>query len=138
MVTIFLPTSLLMVVACLTMSIEPRHFEVTAALSLTTMLVLQTLHDNISADLPQDSDIKLVDCWLGCGTVVSFLVFVIVVVVEELPEYAKIDGDARGEENTKTTHLTKENVHRVCKVVIPSLTGTFVLSFTLAAIWLAS
>ena len=41
--TTYFPTICLLLVACLTLQIEPGHFEATIALSLTNMLVMQTL-----------------------------------------------------------------------------------------------
>ena len=45
------------------------------------MLVMQTLHENISNGLPKTAYIKLVDWWLIYGIVVPFLVFLVLVVL---------------------------------------------------------
>ena len=43
----FFPTASLLIISCLTLFINPERFEAKIGLSLTTMLVMQTLHENI-------------------------------------------------------------------------------------------
>ena len=141
----FFPTSCLLIIACLTLFIGPDHFEANVALALTTMLVMQTLHENISNGLPKTAYIKLVDWWLIYGIVVPFLVFLVLVVIEMLPNENKLDRtnrifSARHEENTKvkTHQLTKERVHRWSKIGISSVSALFALAFMLYAVYIVN
>ena len=122
--------------ACLTLAIEPNRFKITIALSLTTMLVMQTLHDNISAELPQDSDIKFVDHWLCFGTLLPFIVFVKVVFIELLPDESPLELQMKA--NVKKRRMTKQRVHGACKIIVPTVTALIVLGFTFTAICLST
>ena len=92
--TTFFPTTCLLIIACFTLFIGPDHFEVNIALALTTMLVMQTLHENISQDVPKTAYLKLVDWWLIYGMLVPFLVFMVLGVIEMLPKENSLENNA--------------------------------------------
>ena len=129
----FCPTSFLLIIACLTLFINPVHFEATVALSLTTMLVMQTLQANISSELPKTPYMKIIDIWLTFGMAVPFAVFLVLVLIEALPQQRKVDSQSfvRKIKNKKSVkcRVTKERVHGFFKVVIPVCTVVFVGSF---------
>lgn len=83
---IFFPTICLIIIGTLTLFIDPKHFDATIMVSLTTMLVTFTLYQSISEDLPKTGGIKLIDIWLLVGLIVPFAVFLILVIIEVLPE----------------------------------------------------
>ena len=130
----FCPTLFLLIIACLTLFINPAHFEATVALSLTTMLVMQTLQANISSELPKTPYMKIIDIWLTFGMAVPFAVFLVLVLVEALPLQGKRGGKSL-ENKTKKKKLgkkrwfTKERVHGFFKVLIPVCTAVFVGAF---------
>ena len=135
----FCPTAFLLIIACLTLFINPVHFEATVGLALTTMLVMQTLQSNISSELPKTPYLKIIDIWLTFGMAVPFAVFLVLVLVEALPSQRKVVGKSLTKE-TKTTRLgkqrwiTKERVHGFFKVLIPVCTAVFVGAFWIYAI----
>ena len=90
----FCPTVFLLIIACLTLFINPVHFEATVALALTTMLVMQTLQSNISSELPKTPYLKVIDIWLTFGMAVPFAVFLVLVLVEALPSQRKVVGQS--------------------------------------------
>ena len=110
------------------------RFEATIALSLTTMLVMQTLQANISQELPKTSDIKMVDVWLMAGIIVPFLVFLVLVVVELLA--SEHGGCDHGLDKKRV--LTQERFHMVSKVLIPIMTSIFVLTYIFVALWIVN
>ena len=145
--TTFFPTFCLLTIACLTLWIDPAHFQATIALSLTTMLVMQTLQENISDDLPKTSYIKLVDMWLIAGMIVPFLVFMVLVLVETLPkeqDHRVFKMPARPEHNIEITtkhrklQWTKEKVHSWFKYFIPISTILFALGFMITTLHIIS
>ena len=138
----FCPTSFLLIIACLTLFINPVHFEATVALSLTTMLVMQTLQSNISSQLPKTPYLKVIDIWLTFGMTVPFVVFLVLVLVEALPSHGKGTGksslikETKKDKLGKTRWITKERVHGFFKVLIPVCTAVFVGGFWIYAITL--
>ena len=144
MATTFYPTFCLLTIACLTLFIDPNHFQATIALSLTTMLVMQTLQENISDDLPKTATIKLVDIWLIAGSTVPFLVFLVLVVVEMLPSELlmnnKVEDINLGEHKkwgiervVKGQNFSKERVHAWFRFLIPCSTAVFAVGYFMAA-----
>ena len=136
----FCPTSFLLIIACLTLFINPVHFEATVALSLTTMLVMQTLQANISSELPKTPYMKVIDIWLTFGMTVPFAVFLVLVLIEALPTQGKVNGKSFSRK-TKNKNLvkwrvTKERVHGFFKVLIPVCTAVFVGAFWIHALTL--
>ena len=133
----FCPTSFLLIIACLTLFINPVHFEATVALSLTTMLVMQTLQANISSELPKTPYMKVIDIWLTFGMAVPFAVFLVLVLIEALPQ-RKVDSQSFvrkiKNKNSVKWRVTKERVHGFFKVVIPVCTAVFVGAFWIYAI----
>ena len=138
----FCPTAFLLIIACLTLFINPVHFEVTVALALTTMLVMQTLQSNISSQLPKTPYLKVIDIWLTFGMTVPFAVFLVLVLVEALPSHGKGTGksslikETKKDKLGKTRWITKERVHGFFKVLIPVCTVVFVGGFWIYAITL--
>ena len=133
--TTFFPTICLLVLACLTLFIDAKHFEATIMVSLTTMLVMHTLHQGISADLPKTADIKMVDIWLTFGLIVPFLVFLTLLAVELLPPAPPPRPNSRARKRATWNEplLTKEGVQTWSQVLIPGLTLTFMLGYGIVA-----
>ena len=82
LVNTFLPTACLIVIAEMTLFIDTTHFEATIMVALTSMLVMYTLYQSISATLPQTAYIKMIDAWLLAGLILPFIVFIILVLVD--------------------------------------------------------
>ena len=85
----FLPTALLMIVTQLTLFVDEKHFEATIMVHLTTMLVMYTLYQGVSAGMPKTADLKFIDIWLLFGLIVPFVTFV----VETSLKLLSVDGD---------------------------------------------
>ena len=78
----YIPSFCLMMIALFTLFIDESHFEVTIMVALTSMLVVYTLHQSISANLPQTSYMKMIDIWLVSGLIVPFLIIAILVIMD--------------------------------------------------------
>ena len=80
----YIPTFCLAVIAGYTLFIDEGHFEATIMVALTTMLVIYTLHQSISANLPQTSYMKMIDIWLFGGLIFPFFIITILVIMDTL------------------------------------------------------
>ena len=91
-VNIYIPSFVLMMIAGLTLFIDFSHFEVTIMIALTSMLVLYTLYQSISAYLPQTSYMKMIDIWLFGGLIFPFIIITILVIMDSLISREKNQG----------------------------------------------
>ena len=73
----FVPTALLMIVTEITLFVDEKHFEATIMVHLTTMLVMYTLYQGVSASMPKTAYLKFIDIWLLFGLIIPFLTFVV-------------------------------------------------------------
>ena len=80
----YIPTFCLAVIAGYTLFIDEGHFEATIMVALTTMLVIYTLHQSISATLPATAYMKMIDIWLFGGLVVPFVIIGILIFLDYL------------------------------------------------------
>ena len=65
MMTTYLPTALLLLIAYSTTFFKPCFFEAALSVNLTTMLVMTTIFISKMESLPPTSDIKMIDIWLS-------------------------------------------------------------------------
>jgi len=80
----FMPTSCILVIAEITLFISDHYFDSKIMVVLTAMLVLYTLYQSISLNLPSTSYLKMVDIWLLFGLAMLSIVFVLEVAMEIL------------------------------------------------------
>ena len=78
----YLPTFCIMVISVITLFLDESHFEATVMLSLTAMLVLYTLFQSITTEIPSTAYLKLLDIWLIICLVLPFVIFMIEVILE--------------------------------------------------------
>ena len=118
-ITTFMPTIFLFIISCSILFIKQGHFEATVALALTAMLVMMTLHQSVSDDLPKTAKVKLIDVWLIAGMIVPFTVFLVVIVLELIPDSDMLT-------NKKSARQRSQSC---CKMFIPTATFLFVLVY---------
>ena len=111
LVSTFLPTICLLIVAEITMFIDESHFEATIMVSLTSMLVMYTLFQSHTDSLPQTAYIKLIDIWFLHGLVVPFFVFVLEVTTEMTTTKERI---VRRKKCATTSFTQKKAEHTNC------------------------
>ena len=151
LVSTYLPTLTLMIMALATLFIDESHVEATIMVAMTSMLVMFTLHQNVQSLVPYTAYLKFVDFWLIYGTILPFIVFI----VQAAWELGL--GDKRRTQNqiqtirmntawelrdNKTqnlidTELPKKNYYKILpKYGLPVLTFIFVIGYTVIAIYL--
>merc|ERR1712001_155325 len=69
--------------------IDQSHFDAIILVSLTCMLVMYTLFQSISTNMPTTVSLKLLDYWLIFGMIMPFIVFTVLISLELLDEYYK-------------------------------------------------
>ena len=103
MMTTYLPTTLLLLIAYSTTFFKPCFFEAALSVNLTTMLVMTTIFISKMEGLPPTSDIKMIDFWLILCQFVPFTQVVLLTAIEYLR-----DEQIENQENSKTFQLKKE------------------------------
>ena len=54
------------------------------------MLVMYTLRSSTNAELPTTSYIKFIDIWMLYGTLMPFLILLLIILIEHLPGPSKV------------------------------------------------
>ena len=72
------------------MFFSKEHFKTSIPVSITSMLVMYTLNNSIASKLPQTSTIKFIDIWIIYGLFLHFVIIILLVLIEHLPEYDNI------------------------------------------------
>ena len=124
---IYIPTLCLVIIAIFTLFIDYGHFEATIMVALTTMLVIYTLHQSISATLPATAYLKMIDVWLFGGLIVPFIIIGILI----LMDYLVI------RETNTIIELQKEDACewkskcfiKTMRIIIPSTVGSLMASY---------
>ena len=125
----YIPTFCLAVIAGYTLFIDEGHFEATIMVALTTMLVIYTLHQSISANLPQTSYIKMIDIWLFTGLITPFVIITILVIMDYL---IIRETNQVTDMRTKGKCKNKWNANTFLKcmqIILPITTGIFTIVY---------
>ncbi|KAF2353944.1 C-type lectin-like, partial [Trinorchestia longiramus] len=94
MLTLFLPTFLLVCIGYSTLFVRVDNLEVRMAVALTTLLVLYTLFNQTSESLPNTAYVKMVDIWFFAVITLLFIIIVFHVFVEYLDQKQDMDDEA--------------------------------------------
>merc|ERR1719490_637752 len=86
MMTTYLPTTLLLLIAYSTTFFKPCFFEAALSVNLTTMLVMTTIFISKMEGLPPTSATKMIDYWLILCQLVPFAQVVLLTAIEFLRE----------------------------------------------------
>ena len=95
--------------------------------ALTTMLVIYTLHQSISATLPATAHLKMIDIWLFGGLIVPFiiigiLIFMDYLVIRETNTIIELHKEDAYEWNSKCFIKTM-------RIIIPLTVGSLMASY---------
>ena len=125
----YIPTFCLAMIAGFTLFIDVRHFEATIMVALTTMLVIYTLHQSISANLPHTSYMKMIDVWLFGGLITPFVIIAILVIMDYLiireanqVTDMRIEGKCKSKWNANTFLKSMQ-------IILPITTGIFCIIY---------
>ena len=103
----FIPTALLMIVPQITLFVDEKHFEATIMVHLTTMLVMYTLKQGVSAGMPKTADLKFIDIWLLYCLIVPFVTFI----VETSLRLLGVDDEEHLNTNLNKFNLVQTQIH---------------------------
>ena len=84
MLTIYLPSSIIIVVVYSTNYLKQFFFEAIVSVNLTAMLVLTTIFLGVSGDLPTTSYVKYVEIWLLFSLFVPFIYVLLHIFIDNL------------------------------------------------------
>ena len=118
-----------MIICQLTLFIDPTHFEANIMVALTSMLVMYTLFQSVSATLPQTSYLKFIDVWLFFGLIMPFVIICILVKIDSWIEKEKDQVSRMGEQITWKKYL------KAIQVCMPIINGTICLAYWVFAIY---
>ena len=72
LLTIYLPTMLILIIVYITNFFKPFFFEAVISVNLTALLVLTTLFISVSGSLPTTAYVKMIDIWLIFSQIIPF------------------------------------------------------------------
>merc|ERR1719153_2205070 len=82
LLTTYLPSLLLLLITYSTTFFKSFYFEAALTVNLTVMLVFTTLFISVMEKLPPTSYVRLVDIWLICGQLITFIEVVLLTLRE--------------------------------------------------------
>ena len=142
-ISVFIPSTCLILAAEITLFIDDVHFEALIMVALTSNLVMYTLYSSIQEELPADSSLKLIEIWLLHGLLMPMIVFIILVINKLI----KTNNREESKETKTPTSLTKtgpwlrtsnhekgiekKNVTfgQLCKIIVPLTSVLFMATF---------
>ena len=147
--TTYMPTTCLIIVSELILFLDEDHFDTIVMIALTTMLVMYTLYQGVSASLPQTTYMKYIDIWMVFGLMVPFVVFVASVGLRLLnnhnddgsrlcPEHrltvkslSQVKDDLELEVRSKKR---KQRCRTAVQIIIPGCTLAFIVIYAVLAL----
>ena len=126
----YLPTCCILSLAIATLYFDESRFATTIKISLTVMLVLYTLFQSISSNMPPTAYVKFLDIWLIFCLIMTFLICVI----EFTWELIKENEGNEVKSIYPVTKAMKDMCKITCKIGIPVLCGLFFIIYVLFGI----
>ena len=124
LLTFYIPSLCFMFIAYLTMYFRLNNFQVRAIVSLTSLLVLITLNNQVSTQLPKTSYFKMIDVWLFGAMGFIFSIIVLQTVIDFFYE-PKLEKQAW----SKGTIHWSEKIMKLCRVILPFILIVFILIY---------
>ena len=101
------------------------------------MLVMYTLNQAVSSKLPQTSLIKFIDVWIIYGLFLHFVILVLLILIEHLPDGSKVssfEGPMKGADQDQNSKQSPKSVTKTfARRVLPILEAAFVICYFVAA-----
>ena len=129
----YIPTLCLIIIAELTLFIDVIHFEATIMVALTAMLVMYTLYQSLSDNLPQTAYLKMIDVWLFAGLMLPFIIICILIALNALVLYE--NKQVISLRSGKKNHCKSKYFMKTMQIVIPVLTTILGLSYMFVALY---
>ena len=123
-VSTYIPTLCLITVTGLTLFIDLRtDFKTSITVALTSMLVMYTLHQSISTNLPTTDYMKMIDIWLFGGLIGPFIIIVILIIINNL---IMRENDEVIDLRKEDALITSKCCLRVMQIMFPLMITIFV------------
>jgi hypothetical protein len=132
LITTFLPTFILLLLAYSTLFINIEHSSDRLMVTVTSLLVFAALLDSINQDLPKTSYIKYVDIWFVLHIASIFLMIIYHIILDSKTDHGYAERDTvqpfdsmiatEMDSNDKKTcikRINKENMNRTAIIIIP-------------------
>ena len=119
MTATYIPTLCLIIITELALFIDVSHFEATIMLTLTTMLVMYTLYQSLSENLPQTAYLKMIDIWLFSGLVLPFIIICILIALDSM---VLNENNQVISVRNKTKRWNSKHIMKLMQISIPTLT----------------
>ena len=122
-ISTYIPTLCLITITGLTLFIDLNNFKTSISVALTSMLVMYTLNQSISANLPRTNYMKMMDIWLFGGLIGPFIIIVNLIILNNLVvrEENKVIDMQEEETNWNSKFFLK-----IMQISLPLLAGTFI------------
>ena len=122
----------------MTLFIDVSHFEATIMVALTSMLVMYTLYQSISATLPKTAYLKMIDYWLLGGLIIPFIVFNVLIVIDILLLRNHSGVEVTTESGVNNVNIKAKRALHICRISIPIVTFLIVLVYWSIALHVSS
>ena len=124
--TMYLPTFCITLMSLATLFIDQAHFDAIITVVLSCMLVMYTLFQSISADMPSTAYLKLLDYWLIFGILLPFFVFIVEVINELINENS--ENNVSPQMYPKLTK-PKNYCIKIGRIVLPLITLVYMIAY---------
>ena len=118
----------------MTLYFDESQTELAIGLTLTIMLVMYTIYQSINDSFVKTAYLKMIDYWLLFCLLVPFIIFLI----EIFWLRNKIKENFRNEKKWTAKEKKKWSNRKIIKILVPSLTFIFIVSYFVAAIVISS
>ena len=116
---------------------KKEHFKTAVPVCITAMLVMVTLKSSIASKLPQTSDVKFIDIFLYFGLLLHFLILVLLVLIEHLPDKKTnvvfVDDKSTEDIGIGSNRNTKQALVAFGRKVLPLCVLIFIFGYSLTA-----
>jgi hypothetical protein len=124
----------LLVIAEVTLYFVESQMELAVGLTLTIVLVMYTMYQSINESSTKTAYLKIIDFWLLFCLLVPFTIFMI-----EISWLLKRNKEALKTENSLANEIGKKwSNRRIIQILVPSLTGIFIMIYFACAIVFSS
>ena len=117
-------------------------------MAITSMLVMYTLNQSVSSKLPTTAYMKLIDVWLLFGLLLPFIIIILLILMEHLPDdfvninvttaavVRKVAAEGTLEPAVKTGHhgFSRSQITKFAQYILPVIEIAFVSLYALIAL----
>ena len=97
------------------------------------MLVMYTLNNSVASKLPQTSTIKFIDIWIIYGMFLHFIIIILIVFIELLPETENLVFVENSKKADTKMQRVKYATSVLAQKVLPILEIVFIISYSICA-----